>query len=457
MKLPTRLLFVVLWLAPAWADVDNLTVLGHNEVNRNHEMDAEIVGNRVFIACGYNQGLEAYDISNPASPVRTWLANGPNCWRARACGDTVIFAFCRREGVVLYDISAPDTVLRLGRYDPPGNREALEGGALVGNLLYCAAHQNGIYAIDVTNPASPQKVGALSLAPESRAWNIESRDSFLLVANGRHGLAVVGLEGGLHLTARLELPGTASDIVLDGAVAVLSLGVAGLATVDVADPRHPVLLDTIATDGCAWGIGRAGHLIVCGSWRVLELFDVSQPQDIRRTGWDNTLTWAHGADLRDDSLIAVADWRGMSCYRVGADQGPDIDALPEIIDFGNVATSRETTVVVHNTGQAALSVTSVTTPTGITAQPGSFSVLPGDSQLVAVTATRTSGLRGVLTYNCNDPDEAQRTQRVYQNNPNFPQYGSPAPDFDLLGTDGLRHALSDCRGRVVYLNFGASW
>jgi len=457
MKLSLCLLAFVFWLGAARADVDNLAFLSHNGVNRNHEMDCEIVGNRAFVACGYNQGLEAYDISNPASPVRTWLANGPNCWRARACGDTLIFAFCRREGVVLYDISSPDTVLRLGRYDPPGNREALEGGALVGNLLYCAAHQNGIYAIDITNPAAPQKVGALSLAPESRAWNVEVLDSFLLVANGRHGLTVVGLAGGMHLSARLDLPGTASDIVLDGRVAVLSLGVAGLATIDVADPRHPVLLDTVATDGCAWGIGISGHLVVCGSWRVLELFDVSSPQDIRRAGWDNTYTWAHGADVRADSLIVVADWRGMSCYRVGADAGPDIDVVPEILDFGTVASNRETTAVVRNTGSAVLNVTSVATPAGISVQPGSFSVQPGDSQVMTVTATRTSGVRAVLTYNSNDPDEAQRTQRVYQNNPGFPQYGATAPDFTLTGTDGNQHTLSQYRGRVVYLVFGASW
>jgi hypothetical protein len=288
---------LLLVLGLARADVDNLRFLGHNEVNRNHEMDAEIVGNRAFIACGFNQGVECYDISDPASPQRTWLSNGPNCWRLRAYGDTWLFAFCRREGVVLYDISDPDTAVMLGQYDPPGNREALEGGALVGSMLYAAAHQNGIYAIDFSNPASPQKVGALSLEP-SQAWNVEARDSFLLIANGRHGLAAVGLEGGMHVTSRLELPGCANDIVLDGEIAVMSLGADGLATVRVMNPYNPILYDTIATGGCAWGIGSTGHLVMCGSWRVMEAFDVSDPLSIQRVGWDNTYTWAHGVDIR---------------------------------------------------------------------------------------------------------------------------------------------------------------
>jgi hypothetical protein len=358
--------------------------------------------------------------------------------------------------VVLFDISGSGDPVRLGRYDPPGNREALEGGALVGSVLYCTAHQNGIYAIDYANPSSPLKVGELSLNP-AQAWNVEAKDSFLFVANGRDGLAVAGLSGGLHEVARLELPGTANDIVLDGDVAVLALGVAGLATIDISDPHNPVLLDAIGTDGCVWGIGIAGHLVVAGSWRVMELFDVSNPASIARVGWDNTSVWAHGADIRDDSLIAVADWQGMSCYRVGNDAGADIDVVPEIVDFGDVTGQRDTTVVVRNTGVGALSVTSISAPSGITANPNVFSVPAGDSQFVTVSATGTGAVHTQVTFNCNDPDESARTIDVCKNNSTFPQCGSSAPEFNLYGTDGQWHALSAERGKVVYLDFGASW
>jgi hypothetical protein len=440
----------------AFAGIDGLRFMGHNDVNRAHEMDAEIVGNRAFIANGAGQGLEAYDITDPMNPTRVWLSNGPNSWRCRAYGDTWLFDFCRREGVVLFDVSGSGDPVRLGRYDPAGNREALEGGALVGLTLYCAAHQNGIYAIDYANPSSPQKVGELPLNP-AHAWNVEAKDSFLLVANGREGLAVAGLSGGLHEVARLELPGTANDVVLDGNVAVLALGAGGLATVDISDPHNPVLLDTIGTDGCVSGIGIAGHLVVAGSWRVMELFDVSNPTSIVRVGWDNTFVWAHGADIREDSLIAVADWQGMSCYRVGNDEGADIDVVPEMVDFGEVSGQRDTAVVVRNTGAGILNVTSVATPAGIAANPAAFSVAAGDSQVVTVTATGSGAVRARVTFNCDDPDEPAMTIEVYKNNSTFPQYGTAAPGFNLYGTDGLWHTLSTELGKVVYLDFGASW
>ena len=34
---------------------------------------------------------------------------------------------------------------------------------------------------------------------------------------------------------------------------------------------------------------------------------------------------------------------------------------------------------------------------------------------------------------------------------------TPAPDFDLMDMDGNRHRLSDYRGRVVIINFWATW
>ena len=190
----------------------------------------------------------------------------------------------------------------------------------------------------------------------------------------------------------------------------------------------------------------------------MELFDISDPDSITRAGWDNTHVWAHGADVRDDSVIAVADWRGMSVYRVGADPGSDIDVLPEVLDFGTLADSRDTTVTIRNTGSARLDVTSVGVPSGISVIPTSFSVPPGDSQLVTVTADGSGQLNGMITWNCNDPDEPGRQQEVYKNNAGrFPEYGSAIPDFNLQGTDASWHRLSDYNGKVVYIQFGASW
>jgi len=38
-----------------------------------------------------------------------------------------------------------------------------------------------------------------------------------------------------------------------------------------------------------------------------------------------------------------------------------------------------------------------------------------------------------------------------------PQVGKLAPDFDISDFEGVRHRLSDFRGRPVYINFWATW
>lgn len=450
-------LFLVLlcFVNLAVADIDNLTLLGHNEQNPYHIMDVEVVADNAYIANGLGFGLEVYNIADPSNPQRIFN-DASSAWRCRAYGDTMLFVYHRRSGVTIWDISGSGSPVQLGQYDPPGSLEALEGGALVNDILYCAVHQNGIYEIDVSNPANPQKIGAIALT-NSATWNVEAQDSFLFAANGRFGLSIIGLAGGLHEVANLPLPGLANDIVLDNTVAAISLGADGFATIDITDPYNPVLMDVVTTDGCVWGSGIRDHQVITGAWRVMELFDISDPYNIAKIGWDNTKTWAHGADIRDDSLIVVADWRGMSCYEIGNDPGADIDLYPQVIDFGLVSSTKDTTVIVYNSGSATLSVSSISVPSGISLNPNAFSVQPGDSQLVTVTATGSGNVNGFVTYYSNDPDEASKTQEIYKNNTSFPQVGSLAPDFTLYGSDNNWHTLSDYQGKVVVLEFGGAW
>ena len=251
-------------------------------------MDVEIVGDRAYVVDGYSTGLEVYDISNPNDPLRVFAA-GPAAWRCAVSGDTLLFVFCRRSGVTIWDISGTGIPLFQGQYDPPGALEALEGGVLVDSVLFCAAHQNGIYAVSVADLQNPYKLSEFT-TDSSAAWNIVAVDSFLYVANGRHGLVVIGLEGGMHQVSTLPLPGVANDINVLGNTLAISLGADGLAAVNINQPHQPVICDTISTGGCVWGSGTIDNIVISGSWRVMELFDLSDPYNITKTGWDDTKT-----------------------------------------------------------------------------------------------------------------------------------------------------------------------
>jgi len=435
---------------------DNLAFLGHNGQTSAHLMDVEIVGDRAYVFDGLGSGLETYDISDPTDPVRI-DRQGVRAWHAKAFGDR-LYVFGRNTGFKIYDISNP-TPSVLGGYDPADGEVLFENGILDGNDFYAAAHQSGLYKLDVANPADPVFKGVLLLT-ENSCWDVEIANSHLFVANGRFGLSVVDISATPAEVAVLPLPGLANHIVLDGNVAVLSLAGGGLATVDISVPASPVLLGRAQTAGCAFGAGLWNHKVAVGSWRALEVFDVSDPTSITRIAYENTKTWAMGADIREfgnEALVVVADWRGMSTYRTGSDGEPDIDVVPEVLDFGEVDTLVTESVIVRNGGEALLNVTVGNVPLSFDVDPQSFSLRPGASRRVRVRTSGTDTVNGTMDFYSNDPDEATFRQHVYKNNTTFPQVGSKAPDFALKDPDGFWHYLSDYRGRVVFLEFTGLW
>ncbi len=434
--------------------IDNIEFLGHNEQNRAHLMDLEIAGTNAYVANGFVPGTETYDFSNPYGITRG-TRTGAKCWRHRAYGDT-LFAFCRSDGLQIYSIAA--SLNLVGQCGSGASDRAFEGGALIGATLYAAAHQAGIALVNVSSLSNPSVTGTFPLT-DNACWNIAASGDYLFIANGRYGLAVVRVGAVLIETAVLNLPGLANDIEIEGSTAVISLGVDGVAAVDISQPENPVLLDIAPSLGCAWGLGIRGNYAAVGSWRTLEVFDISNPHSISLAGWENTKTWAMGADYGEyqgEGMIAVADWRGVSAFRLGTETVPDIDAYPMNVDFGAVAASEDTTVTISNTGGAPLIVTSISTPVGITLSQSSLTLQPGASLDLTMTATG-GAVNGYVTYNCNDPNETAFRQYVYANNSSFPQAGSAAPGFNLQGTDGVWYSLSDMRGNVVFLEFGGGW
>ncbi len=505
----------------AQVGVDGLRLVGRNLDQYAHVMSFQVVGDYAYASVGFGRpGLETYDISDPADPVRVSTQGGAS-WRA-SVSEHALFSYRHLDGVEAYDISSGIPVL-LDAYDPLQARTSYEGGVRVGDSLYVASHQIGIEILHIREggfpdssvsagrpwgvdsrtgdaragngrvndgrvdgaPADGARAGEAQVAGRTRvgprmslsyggrigltsnaAWDIEASGGYLFVANGRFGLEVVRLSGTPAPVATLPLPGLANDIVISGATAILALGPDGVATVDIADPNHPLLLDIHSTLGNAFSMGLVGDRLAVGAYPYLEEYDVSDPRSILRTGWDQARVYAMGAgagvNSAGDTVYVVADWEGMAVYLPEDDPGSDIEIVPTHLDFGAVTTPRDTTVEVRNTGSGTLHVDFITTPIGFSASPTDFMVPPGGVQHVTVTATGAPSVQGKIHYFSNDPDEFARdqifsTQFVYQNNTTFPQAGSPAPFFQLRGTDGNFHWLTRYLGKVVYLEFGANW
>ena len=443
--------------ADAQDGIDNMRLLGRNDDEFAHMMDFLVRGDYAYASVGLGQGLQTYDISDPANVTRLDRQGFPG-WRAYVTGDT-LFNFLHVRGVAMYDISS-GIPQPMGSSDP-GGIISYEGGVRVGDVLYVAAHQEGIHLIDVAPPFALDQFGQFSLA-DNACWDVVDRDGPLFIANGRPGLSVAELSG-LQELAPVPLDGLANDIILseDEQTAFLTLAADGVAAVDISDPANPMLLSTAETLGNAFSMGRVGDILVVGSYPYAERFDVSDPANIVPAGWDATKVYAMGADAgvnsQGDTLLVVADWRGMAVYAPSEDLAGDIEVYPLRLDFGVTEASIDTTVLVRNNGAGSLTVSSINYPAGLAVTPTSFTLGPGETQPVTVTAPATQQVWGQIAYTSDDPDEPTGTQLVYANNTSFPQIGSMAHDFTLLSIEGEWHTLSDYRGKVVFLEFGANW
>ena len=438
--------------------IDGMRLLGRNDSEFAHMMDFHMVGDIAYASVGLGSGLQAYDVSNPMSPTRV-ASTGLPAWRAYATGDT-LFSFCHASGVQMYDISAPSPSL-MGAHNPVDALISYEEGVRVGDVLYVAAHQDGMHLLDLASVSAPDWIASFQLE-NNACWSVVHHDGYLFIANGRFGLSVVDLDG-LDEVATLDLPGLASDIELsdDGANAFIALASEGVASVYIGNPLAPSLNAIAPTLGNAFTMGRVGNHLAVGSYPFAERYDVSDPLNPVRAGWDATKVYAMGADAGvtsgGDTVMVIADWRGMGVYAPEDDPQGDIEVFPTRLDFGNVVTTKDTTMVVRNTGAGDLEVTSTQTPSGISVTPESFTLDPGEQQLVTVEASGGSATFSTIDFISDDPDEPISRTQVYKNNAGFYNVGAPGFNFNLFGTDDQYHTLADQLGKVVFLEFGASW
>lgn len=233
----------------------------------------------------------------------------------------------------------PDLDLRLKGVWPPYGRASAEAIVASHDHAYLAAGEGGLLVFDVSTPAQPQFVTALSLP--GFAAGLALSGEHLLVANRGDAFYGGGVFNGFHVidvhdpaqprvVTRVALPGSAFDVAISGTrVVVLDGGTydspdnrrlgTGIEVFDLEDPRQPRRLGRIdAVGGQDVGSLAASDGIACfidGSG--LAVIDLSPDEGPRRVGqypyiggWDATVTLNdRHAFLADDHLLTVLDLR----------------------------------------------------------------------------------------------------------------------------------------------------
>jgi hypothetical protein len=193
----------------------------------------------------------------------------------------------------IYNIANPAAPVLLGRSQVlPGVVEEL---AVAGDYAYLAARQGGLRVFDISDPAAPVEVAALTIQTAEEVNDIEIAggrlyvSSFNWISIPSHGaLTIYSLANPAapqFLGTHQQIDAEAYGVAVAGDIAYLSLGWLGVRVLSVANPAQPVELTTVDTPVNARDVALLGnYAYVADQDRGLLVLDVSVPANASEVG-----------------------------------------------------------------------------------------------------------------------------------------------------------------------------
>lgn len=166
------------------------------------------------------------------------------------------------------------------------------GSGLVENVVGSGHHAlvgigRRLVAIDVSTPSAPRQAGEPAVLSGSVRGVAVDRGIAVVAAGSAGGLHVVDIADPGHLSprGRVDTPGEALGVAVDGPWAFVADGAAGLRAIDVADPARPRDAGGLALRAAARRVAvRAGTAFVATAEGVA-VVDVRVPAIPRTEGW----------------------------------------------------------------------------------------------------------------------------------------------------------------------------
>jgi hypothetical protein len=205
---------------------------------QNIEVAAE--GGYAF-ASGGEAGIWSIDMADPSAPGPPSFSSGGLAQELAVAGERLLMARAA-DGVEFYDISEPAVPFLAGSIDTPGSTTAL---AVDGDIVYLADGEAGVQVIDMSNPAAPRAL--LTIPTPAPAIDVTVLDARLYVAIGLDGVAVfdvsnlaapalLGTVGASSTRSPITLVAADDDFVYAGQIPQAVL------VIDASEPARPLVV-----------------------------------------------------------------------------------------------------------------------------------------------------------------------------------------------------------------------
>jgi hypothetical protein len=192
----------------------------------------DLEGPLAFLAAG-SHGLYIADVTDPAAPELIQRFDTPGKVRRVEVRGDLAYLADDRYGLRVVDVSNPARPIQRSR---TLTRDAVNALALEGDLLALAEGRAGIRLFELDRAGRPRELHLLREAKSAR--DVLLTESLLLVADGERGLLVYRLGDPPKMLAELELDGTATHIAASADVVLVSVG-RKVHVVDITDPESP--------------------------------------------------------------------------------------------------------------------------------------------------------------------------------------------------------------------------
>jgi plastocyanin len=203
--------------------------LGNVDVsNEDWPSAVKVSGNHAYVAYGWN-GLKIYDISNPSSIVMVGKIDGLGSIRDLVLGSTYAYLAAEWDGMRVVDISNPAIPVLAATYATNDSNKSFRGIDKQDDYVYLTSYSGDKVALDIINvssPLSPQAVDAVKVDGSSNdIMGVNFSGNFVYAAFGSGGVKAFS-----SLTVMAE-KGTAFSFetpVIQGSSFQLDAGPAGM-------------------------------------------------------------------------------------------------------------------------------------------------------------------------------------------------------------------------------------
>jgi hypothetical protein len=261
-------------------------------------VDIALVGSYAYVVTGHGAGMYVVDVSNPVAPVTRMRTHAGLSLSAVVVGGG--HAYVSNDAVHVLELSDPGAPVEVAtfRLGGPGPASRGEVAAVAEGYAYVVyndfyARTGGFWIVDVSEPATPTQLGAISLAEPVQELVVAGDYAYLLVGRGIGQLAVVDVRDPQH-PVEVRLPDDtawrAQSLAVDGHTLYLAdpggpKRAGSLQILDIADPACPV------AKGRYEGFVSEVPDLTLGGQRVylavgdgLVVVDVSDPERPERAG-----------------------------------------------------------------------------------------------------------------------------------------------------------------------------